>query len=288
MPQQNVLILTGPTASGKSALAIKWAQEKNGAILNADAMQVYQGLEIITAQPSDEDKAAVRHRMYGYLAPSVSCSVALWLEAARIAIYETWQEGKLPIVVGGTGMYIKALMQGIAFIPEVAAEVREEVRAMDTVAAYRWLQTEDAAMAAKLKPNDSQRIKRAVEVLRSSGKSLGFWQSQPAVLPVPEACFEIYSLTLPRDLLYARCNARFETMLASGAIEEVQRLQGLGLAADVPAMRAVGVPELLGFLNGTLSLKEATQQAQQATRNYAKRQMTWMRHQMKGAVEISG
>jgi len=274
---QKVLILAGPTASGKSALALEWAKTRNGVIINADAMQVYSDLGIITAQPTLEEQRDIPHRLYGYRDPSEACSVTQWLEAVRIAIYETWQEGKLPILVGGTGMYLKILMKGIAKIPDIDAEIREAVRAMVTAEAYTWLTAHDPEMAVKLKPNDSQRIKRAVEVLRQTGKSLLDWQAQPMFKPIPEATFEVHILSPERAALYARCDARLLKMIEEGAIEEVKVLLRRCLAEDLPAMPSVAVPELLKYVRGEWTKEEAIVKAQQATRNYAKRQMTWLR-----------
>lgn len=283
---RRAIILAGPTASGKTALALQLAERFNGVIINADAMQVYAGIPILTAAPTAEETAKVPHRLFGWLDPATPCSVGLWVEAARIAAYETWQEGKLPIFVGGTGMYLRALTDGISPIPDISSNVRQEVRQIPVENAYNWLQEHDPTMAARLEPGDTQRIHRACEVLRQTGKSLLHWQAQAPTPPLPGAHFEFYRLFLDRDLLYRRCNTRLEQMLENGALSELQALLDRNLPADLPAMRAVGIPELARHLRGEWTLEQALDKAQQATRNYAKRQLTWLRNQCPHAVAI--
>lgn len=249
-------------------------------------MQVYAGIAILSAAPTAAEQAQAPHRLYGYLDPARPCSVGMWLEAARIAAYETWQEGKTPIFVGGTGMYIRTLMEGISPIPDVPVAVRDEVRGWGTADAYAWLVQHDPDMAAKLEAGDSQRIARACEVLKHSGKSLLQWQAVVPQLPLPDAQFELYSLTLERELLYDRCNQRLETMMQNGALEELQALLERDLSPELPAMRAVGIPELAKYLRGEWTREQALDKAQQATRNYAKRQLTWLRNQFPQAVQI--
>lgn len=286
-PSRRCIVLAGPTASGKTALSVTLAQRLGGVIINADSMQVYAGIPILTAAPAEAEKAQAPHRLFGYLDPATPCSVGQWLAGARIAAYETWQEGKTPIFVGGTGMYLRALMQGIAPIPDVAATLRAEVRRLPTPEAYAWLQAHDPAMAAKLEAGDTQRILRAVEVLRQTGKSLLHWQAIPPEPPLPGAQFELYRLDLPRELLYARCDRRLTHMLEQGALGELRALLARGLPDSLPAMRAVGVPELARHLRGEWTLPEALAKAQQATRNYAKRQLTWLRNQFPHAVPLA-
>jgi tRNA dimethylallyltransferase len=278
-PSRRAIILAGPTASGKTALAIKLAQRHNGVIINADSMQVYAGIPILTAAPDTHEMQRAPHRLFGYIDPASACSVGRWIDAARIATYETWQEGKLPIFVGGTGMYIRALMQGISPIPDVSGDIREAVRALPVAEAYAWLRAHDPDMAARLETGDTQRILRAVEVLRQTGQSLLHWQAIPPQAPLPDAAFELYSLSLPRELLYQRCDLRLEHMLKQGALDELRDLLARNLPADMPAMRAVGIPELTRHLRGEWTLEHALTKAQQATRNYAKRQLTWLRNQ---------
>lgn len=283
---RRAIILAGPTASGKTALALQLAQRLNGVIINADAMQVYAGIPILTAAPTAEEMAKAPHRLFGWLDPAKPCSVGLWVEAARIAAYETWQEGKLPIFVGGTGMYLRALTDGISPIPGISPGIRQEVRQTPVETAYAWLQQHDPDMAARLEPGDTQRIHRACEVLRQTGRSLLHWQAQAPIPPLPGANLEFYRLSIDRALLYQRCDARLIHMVENGALIELHALLHRNLPADLPAMRAVGIPELTRHLRGEWSLDEALSKAQQATRNYAKRQLTWLRNQCPQATPI--
>ncbi|MCH2547880.1 MAG: tRNA (adenosine(37)-N6)-dimethylallyltransferase MiaA [Alphaproteobacteria bacterium] len=282
-----VILLAGPTASGKTALAIRLAQQHDGVIINADSMQVYADIPILCASPTPEERSQAPHRLYGYLDAAQPCSVGLWLEAVRIAIYETWQQGKTPIMVGGTGLYLRSFIEGISPIPEIPPAIRDAVRALPTSEAYAWLCEHDTPMAAKLNAGDSQRISRACEVMQHTGKSLLYWQSLPPQPIIPEAQPLLYRLQIERDLLYARCNQRLEMMLQQGALEELTTLLARKLPDSLPAMRAVGVPELTRHLRGEWTLPYATEKAQQATRNYAKRQLTWLRNQFPNAVQIA-
>ncbi|MGB1539459.1 MAG: tRNA (adenosine(37)-N6)-dimethylallyltransferase MiaA [Rickettsiales bacterium] len=290
-PRRPVVILCGPTASGKTALAIRLAKAMGGTLINADSMQVYNSIPILAASPTAEEMAEAPHRLFGYLDPANPGSLGNWLEAVRIAIYETWQEGRMPIVVGGTGMYIKGLLEGVSPIPDVPECIRQPLRQRlddeGIILLYAELQAKDPAMAETLEPGDSQRILRALEVLEATGKSLLYWQSQTPEPPIPDADFHVYALTLPRDLLYDRCNARLEQMIEQGALDELQALLVRGLSSELPAMRAVGVPELTRYLQGKWTREEALTKAQQATRNYAKRQLTWLRNQLPHATPIA-
>lgn len=286
MPQRRIIILAGPTASGKTALSLRAAAAVDGVIINADSMQVYRGLSILTAAPTAEEMAAAPHRLFGYLDPAVPCSAGQWVESARIAVYETWQEGRTPIVVGGTGMYLKTLLHGISPIPDIALETRSRIRALPVEEAYARLRIADPAMAERLEPGDTQRILRALEVWEDTGKSLLHWQSLAPIPPLPDAAFEVYRLTLDRALLYARCDRRLAQMVENGALDELRALLARGLPDDLPAMRAVGVPELARHLRGEWTLEQAVEKAQQATRNYAKRQLTWLRHQLPEAIDV--
>lgn len=272
--------MCGPTASGKSARALAIAQEEGGVIINADAMQVYAELRVLTARPSVEDEATAPHRLYGVLPASEACSVARWLALAAEAIKETWAESKLPVVTGGTGLYLKALQEGLSPIPDVPTEVRAEATRLYAEQGAGALRERDAAMAETLKDGDSQRHTRALEVWLGTGKSLAYWQQKPREVMFPDAEYSLEVVMQERAELYRRCDARFLMMLEQGALDEVKALQALSLSIDLPAMRAVGVPELLAYLNNEMSLEEATQKAQQATRNYAKRQLTWFKNQL--------
>lgn len=249
-------------------------------------MQVYRGMPILTAAPTAEDYARVPHRLYEYRDPAAAFSAADWAEDAAAAIRACWAEGRLPIVVGGTGMYLKALMQGFSPIPDIPPEVREQVRNRETAEIRERLAEADPALHARLKAGDSQRIARAYEVFLATGKPLSHWQDLPPIAPLPEAHFHLYGLTLPRTLLYSRCDARLVAMLEKGALEELASLLARNLPESLPAMRAVGLPELAAHLHNEATLDEALRRAQQATRHYAKRQMTWLRNQFPDAIPV--
>lgn len=275
-------MIGGPTASGKSALALTLAERLNGIVVNADAMQVYRELAILTARPTADEMARVPHRLYGVLSAAQRCTVARWRRLSLAAIAAARREGRLPIVVGGTGLYLKALMEGLARVPDIPTQVREEAKAKHRALGAPGLHAElarlDPEMAARLRPGDSQRLIRAWEVVTATGQSLAvFQQALPAP---PKLWFVPIRLLPPREVLYAACDARCVRMLAEGALDEVRALQSLELDPDLPAMRALGVRELIQLLDGDVSRDAALAAFQQATRNYAKRQLTWFRHQM--------
>lgn len=277
----------GATGSGKSALALEIAQRAPTVIINADAMQMYRDLRILTARPSAQEEAQAEHRLYGVLDAGERGSVARWLPLAAAEIRRAWEQGKRPLLVGGTGMYVKALIDGLAELPPIPQEVRQRLRAMDPAERRALLETKDPAMAAVLKPGDTQRNLRALEVLEATGRSLRDWQDAPETPVFPDAEYACFHTELPRAELYERLDARFLAMLEQGALEEVKALHARRLPASLPLMRAVGVPQLCAFLDGSMAREEAIAGAQQATRNYAKRQMTWLRSQMPGAALIS-
>lgn len=283
--KRTVKILTGPTGSGKSALALEWAKE-GGVIINADAMQMYRDLRILTARPSEEEEAQVPHRLYGVLDAAETGSVALWLELAVAEIRRVWAEGKTPILVGGTGMYLRALMEGLAPVPEIPEKVRKEVRGYkgEPGTLHANLAEVDPEMASRLKPGDTQRILRALEVRMATGKSLAEWQETVPEKRLPEAEVELHIHTLPRKELYARIDRRVLLMLEEGALEEVKALKLRNLPASLPLMRAHGVPEFIRFLNNEMEWNDAIDTIQQNTRNYAKRQETWIRNQFGSKV----
>lgn len=279
--QPAALIVAGPTCSGKSALALMLAQKLAGTVINADSMQVYADLPVITARPTPQDEAAVPHRLYGVLPAAQKGSVAWWREQALAAMQEAWDAGRLPILCGGTGMYMRALTHGLAEIPECGAEARQEAR--DFVAQHgpealhERLVEVDPEMAGRLKPADSQRISRAWEVWRGTGRSLAWWQQQPG-LP-PAACrFTAVRLLPPRPELRARIALRFADMMRNGAVAEVEKLLAQNLDPALPAMRAHGVPELAAFLRGEMTEAEAVERAVLATGRYTRRQATWFAH----------
>jgi tRNA dimethylallyltransferase len=278
-----LLVIAGPTASGKSALASSCAEEFGGVVINADSMQVYRGVPILTAQPTMAEQARLPHRLYGTFAPDDLCSAGVWRDLAAKACAEAWGEGKLPVVVGGTGLYIRTLIDGISPIPDIPDAVRDASRALfadlGNARFYAKLGERDPVMAARLDPGNSQRLVRAWEVLEATGRSLADWQADPR-----EGGLDAESMTLllapPRDALYASCDLRLETMLDLGALDEVAALTALGLDPALPVMKALGIAEFSAHLAGSLSLAEALALAQQSTRRYAKRQTTWFRHQL--------
>ncbi len=283
-----ILIIGGPTASGKSQLALQAAERYNGIVINADSMQVYREIPVISAQPSAEDHARVPHRLYGFLPATEHFSVARWLEYVRKEIDAAHEVGKLPIIVGGTGLYISTLVQGISPIPESDPVIRARVQALcneiGNAEFHTLLNAKDPVMAARLPMGDTQRMVRAMEVLEQTGQSLSIWQQQAPVALYPKERFRLYTLIPPRPQLYDQCNKRFITMLEQGAMEEVRRVQGLDV--QLTAMKALGISELSAHLRGELSLEEAITLAQQSTRHYAKRQMTWFRNQFPDAVML--
>ena len=283
-----VVIVTGPTAGGKSGLALELAEAFDGVVINADSMQVYRELEILTARPGAETLARAPHRLYGTLPGRERCSAGHWRNLALAEIAAAHAAGKLPLVVGGTGLYLRALIEGLAEVPEVPAAVREAAEArhreLGGPGLHAELAARDPVMAARLRPGDSQRLIRAWEVLEATGRSLAAWQAAGAAGGEfgmqSGACRFLRLVRLPpRAALYAACDARFLAMIERGALEELRELRKLGLDPRLPVMRALGVRELGRHLDGAESLDAAVARAQQATRNYAKRQMTWLRTQ---------
>jgi tRNA dimethylallyltransferase len=277
---KSALLIAGPTASGKSALAITLARERNGVIINADSMQVYRELRIISARPSAEEEGQAPHRMYGNVAGAEDYSVGRWLRDAKLEIEATLAIGRLPIIVGGTGLYFMALQGGLAEVPPIPDAVREKWRSFDGDVHER-LQRVDPLGAAKLNPADRQRIIRALEVLEATGETLSHWQGQAQTNGFLNP-FNVERLfvNVPREELYARAERRFDIMLEQGATEEVAALPEFPPAQ--PIMKAIGVPELLAHVRGEMSLEVATILAKTATRQYIKRQLTWWRGQMQG------
>jgi tRNA dimethylallyltransferase len=277
-----VIIIAGPTASGKSALALGLAEAVAGTIVNADALQVYRGLPILTACPDNAAAAHVPHRLYGYCDPSERGSVGQWREAALGEIAAVHRAGGVPLLVGGTGLYLRALQHGLAAIPPIPPELRAEAAALyegrGGEAFRAQLGQFDPQAAARLPAGDRQRLTRAYEVVRATGITIGAWQRR-GLEPAPYRFFSVL-LMPPRDILYDVCDRRFERMIAAGALDEAAALAERGLDPALPAMKAVGLPELLRHVRGETSLDAAIADAQRATRRYAKRQMTWFRHQM--------
>jgi tRNA dimethylallyltransferase len=274
-----VALIAGPTASGKSSLAMRIAERTGGVIINADSAQVYRDLRIVTARPSEAEEAALPHRLFGYIGGEEACSAARWAHDAKAKIAAAHREGKPAILVGGTGLYHRTLLEGLAPIPEIDAEIRAEIRALPVADAYAALQGEDPASATRLNPADSSRIARALEVVRSTGRPINEWQREKSGGIAGEIGLAPLLLLPDRDWLYERCDRRFADMFESGAVEEVETLLARGLDPSLPIMRAIGVPEIAAFLKGEMERDPAVAAAAQATRRYAKRQYTWFANQ---------
>jgi tRNA dimethylallyltransferase len=278
-----VIVIAGPTASGKSYLALGLAERFDGTIINADSQQTYRDLRILTARPNEATEARVPHRLYGYLNAAERGSAARWRALAEIEIENAIAAGRLPILVGGTGLYLRALFEGLAAIPDIPDAIRSEAMSLyetlGGVAFRERLSRLDPVTAARFPPGDRTRLTRAWEVVRATGMPIGLWHRQ-----VPNAATQYRAATLllmpPREAIYAACDARFTAMIGAGALDEVASLATRGLSPALPAMKAVGVPELLAHLRGDVPLSDAIAAGQRATRRYAKRQMTWFRHQI--------
>ncbi len=272
-------LIAGPTAGGKSALALALAERQNGVVINADSAQVYRDLRILSARPSEAEEARAPHRLYGYRDGADPCSAADWAGDSKAAIRDAHRAGQLPILVGGTGLYMRTLLEGIAPVPEIDAEIRRDVRALPVVEAFAALEREDPPATRRLRPSDTTRVARALEVVRSTGRPLLDWQGEKAGGIGEEVRLRPLILLPPRDWLYERCNRRFETMFGPTAFAEVEALLARRLDPILPVMRAIGVPEVAAFLEGKLGREEAIAAGQTATRQYAKRQYTWFSRQ---------
>jgi len=283
-----VALIAGPTASGKSDCAVALAQELErrgqdrklrAIVLNADASQVYADLAVLSARPSTEDMGGIEHRLFGTWDGAQACSAADWAGAARAEIAQIHAEGAVPILVGGTGLYIRTLLDGIAPVPPIDPVVREEVRSLPVSEAYAALSAEDPERAARLAPADGARVARALEVVRSTGHGLAHWQARCEGGIGGQVSLHTAILLPERTALYQRCDLRFARMVERGAVDEVHALMARKLDPDLPVMRAIGVPELRALIGGEITLEAAVARGAQATRNYAKRQFTWLRHQ---------
>jgi tRNA dimethylallyltransferase len=286
-PGKAVALIAGPTASGKSDLAVELAlalreRGRQAVVINADSAQVYRDLKVLSARPTEADMRGVEHRLFGEWDGAEPCSAADWAARAKREIENAQSAEKLPILVGGTGLYIRTLLDGIAPVPAIDPAVRLAVRTLPREDAYRALTEEDPERAAALDAGDTTRIARALEVVRSTGRPLAYWQRER--IGGIGNLVDLHPLILlpPRDALYQRCDARFGRMMANGAVEEVEALLARGLSPSLPVMRAIGVPEIAGHLRGEWTREEAFSRGRQATRNYAKRQYTWFRRQPPG------
>ncbi len=282
--EPKAFLIAGPTASGKSAVALALAERLGGTVINADSMQLYRELRVLTARPSEADESLAPHRLYGSVTASEASSVGRWLEEAQAAIAEARGEGRVPILVGGTGLYFRALLEGLAPVPDIPLEVRaywrEQSTRLSVEALHRELVARDPGMAAKLRPSDPQRIVRGLEVIDATGVSLSEWQGAPAAPVLDPDKVTRLVIAPEREPLYAGIDARFDRMIEGGALEEVEALLVLGLDDSLPAMRAHGVRELRAYLAGASSLEDAKIKSKTETRRYAKRQMTWARRSM--------
>jgi len=276
-----VLVVAGPTASGKSALALELAEACAGTIINADSLQTYRDLRILTARPDEAAEGRVPHRLYGFLDAAERGSVARWRTLALDEMAGATKAGRIPLLVGGTGLYLRAVTEGLAPVPEIPAAVRQEAielnRALGGAAFRDRLAELDPEAAQQLFPGDKQRLVRAYEVVQATGVTIGKWRQQAKSGPAYR--FGTILLMPPRDRLYAACNARLLQMIERGALAEAAAIAARRLDPSLPAMKAVGLPELLSYLRDAIPLNAAITAAQRATRRYAKRQMTWFRHQ---------
>lgn len=282
-------IIGGPTASGKSAHALALAEQHDGIIINADSMQVYDDLPMLTAQPSEADKAAHPHEFYGYLHPNEDCSAGNWREHVEPRIQEILESGKTPIIVGGSGLYINALVYGLSPIPDMPEDIRAAASAkqkeLGNPAFHEALAERDPIIAERLDEYNTARLVRAWEVLEATGKSLSEWQEQPLLGPPVDWEFDVTLVMPEREVLYDRCNKRFEWMIENGALEEVEafntRIEKGDIKPNALLCNALGVKPLTAYLKGEFTKAEAIERAQGETRRYAKRQVTWFRHQVK-------
>jgi len=286
--QSTVYVIAGPTASGKSARAIEMAQKLGGVVINCDSVQLYDGLPTLTAQPSYEDMEKVPHLLYGALHPNAICSAGDWCKMVRSIIEETLAAEQTPIVTGGTGLYIKALMEGLSPIPDIPEDVRlaarQKQRELGNPAFHEALKYRDSAMAERLHSSNTARIVRAWEVLEHTGRSLADWQKEEKDAPPAHWHFEVEVIMPEREELYRRCNERFVKMLEAGALEEVEdfgkKVEKGEVESHVPLTKALGFLKLWQYLKVEISREEAITLAQGETRRYAKRQVTWFRHQL--------
>jgi tRNA dimethylallyltransferase len=278
-----IFIISGPTASGKSALALDFANFRDISIINADSLQIYEGLPILSSQPSSAEQKQVKHYLYSDLKPQESSSVGLWLKLAKLAIEESWQQNKLPLIVGGSGMYISKLVDGISEIPEIDEEIRKLSRDFFEeigVEEFRNNLIELGEEKDKIIKLDKQRLIRSYEVFKQTGKTISWWQNQPNKKLFDDKIFTHINLNPNREELYKNCNLRFEMMLENGAVEEVENFLNKFMNENLPITKTLGFVEIVDFLNGRISYEEVVKIASQKTRNYAKRQLTWFRHQL--------
>ncbi|SCB42619.1 tRNA (adenosine(37)-N6)-dimethylallyltransferase MiaA [Rhizobium multihospitium] len=289
MSNIDAILITGPTASGKSALAVELARSHDGVVINADSMQVYDTLRVLTARPSEADMEGIPHHLYGHVPAGQAYSTGIWLREAGALVERLRLERRMPVFVGGTGLYFKALTGGLSDMPEIPSDIRNRLRSRllteGPEALHRELAERDAAVAETLNPQDGQRIVRALEVVEATGRSIAAFQGKNGPMIVdPDHARKI--VVLPeRAILHERINSRFETMLAMGAQDEVRALLALDLPPEMPVMKAIGVAQIAAMLKGEMTRAEVIETGSAATRQYAKRQMTWFRNQMDASWE---
>jgi tRNA dimethylallyltransferase len=290
MKKSPIIIVAGPTASGKTALAVEIALSVGGVVINADSKQVYQNVPIITAQPDDEEKKGVEHLLYGFVPVNYNYTAAQWAGDAKLAIEAVLAKGKVPILVGGTGMYLKSLISGLSNISDIKDSVRKKVRELyDDIgkkAFYELLISKDMQAKERILPSDKQRMIRAMEVLEGTGKSIYYWHSQKNDTSFKNDDFLFVYVNPPRELIYKKVNSRFSEMIEKGALEEVRYIIENAKDKSLPLHKAHGVPELVDYLEGNVGLDEAIMMGQANTRKYVKRQTTWFKHQLSGIKTI--
>ncbi|WP_210067714.1 tRNA (adenosine(37)-N6)-dimethylallyltransferase MiaA [Rhizobium leguminosarum] len=285
----NAILITGPTASGKSALAVELAKRHDGVVVNADSMQVYDTLRVLTARPSEEEMQGVPHHLYGHVPAGAAYSTGGWLRDVSALLPTLRAAGRLPVFVGGTGLYFKALTGGLSDMPEIPEALRKALRSRlleeGTDGLYAELAVADPAMAANLNRQDGQRIVRALEVMKATGRSIADFQGQSGPVIIDAAQARKIVVLPDRAVLHQRINGRFEKMLQQGVEDEVRALLALDLPAEAPVMKAIGVSQITAMVRGEMTRDEVLEKGAAATRQYAKRQMTWFRNQMDDSWE---
>ena len=282
--EQKIIVISGPTASGKSGLAIKWAKQYGGAVINADALQIYNSLPILSAQPSLPERQDILHYLYGEFSYQQQCSVAVWLELVKESILSCFSQNLLPIVVGGTGMYLSALLDGINFIPVIEQKFIQQAEDL-------YLQLGQEKFIQQFVGDsrniiDKQKLIRYASVYLQTNKKMDFWHNQPKIKIFPQAEFLHYTIKLPREQLYENCNLRFRKMIEQGAILEVEKALPNIMDSNSSVKKTIGFAEISQYLQGEISLESACNLASQKTRNYAKRQLTWINNRFSTALVI--
>lgn len=289
--KNKVVVISGPTASGKSKLAVDIATKTNGVVVNCDSMQIYKGIPVISAAPSAEEYAKAEHRLFEIYDCNFRGNVVDWTRLCANTIEEIWNEQKIPVVVGGTGMYVDSLLNGVSPIPATPPQVREKVNFLLQTRGLEYLYSElqkfDAVSANKLAPKDKTRIMRATEVFYATGKTISEWHKLPQIKILPEADFLVVKVFPELAEIEQRCCSRLDTMVTkSGALNEIKRLIEQNISEEMPAMKALGVPELGRYIKGEITLQQALDLAKLHTRQYAKRQRTWLKHRLHADIEL--